>query len=369
MRQIRFIKRTGKSLNVKFKSGPILMLALTSIILTSLLTPAFAVQLDTLLMPKKDRAEALYMSGNFVNIEYPNGGKLKSMLENVNDQVAFTADKNTPGVQVLIDKINQHLVSRAEKKSPIRVEDVKIDYKATLKGGSDRATLETRLKLDLLITHFVLHAGSASEGTLIDLNWRGFNVGESVIVKTEQYGDVEINFPSGYLYARQPELMKILENSEASKILSQPSIDFREFTDLALDKWHWSFDPTGSIKESESFGFKEIEGANVVTFFALGEGSIREGIYKEKITKVDVAVDGDQYVVRNTTPPSSASIQILGYAEESIQGTDEGALVYDYAPEGAGKSYTGGFPITVLLVFGGMLGAVAGFVLWRANKK
>jgi hypothetical protein len=343
------------------------MLALTSILLTSLIIPAFAVQLDTLLIPKRDRAEALYRAVTIVYVEYPDGGKIKSTLEKVNEQVAFTADKNTPGVQTLIDKINQNLVR--ERKSPVLVEDIKIDYKATLKGGSDKATLEHVLKMDVLITRFVIHAGSSSEGSLIDLNWRGFNIADPITVKTEQYGDVEINFPSGYFYARQPEVMNVLENSEAAKILNQPSMDYREFTELPLSNWHWSFDPTGSIRESEEWGFTEIEGANVVTFFALGEGSIREGIYREKFTEVDVAVDGEQYVVRNTAPPSSASIQILGYATESIQGTDEGAIVLDYVPEGAGKSYAGGFPVTVLAVMGGMLGAIAGFVLWKANKK
>jgi len=353
-------------LPVKFRSSSIMMLILASILLTSLMIPAFAVQLDTLLIPKRDKAEALYRSVTVVYIEYPNGGKIKSQLENVNDQLAFTADKNTPGVQVLIDKINEKLLK--ERKSPVHVENITIDYKATLKGGSDKATLEQVLRLDVLVTRFVLNLGSSSEGSLIDLNWRGFNIDDPVIVKTEQYGDVEINFPSGYLYARQPEVMKILENSEANKILSQPSIDFREFTDLSLDNWHWSFDPTGSVTEAERFGFKEIEGANVVTFFAFGEGSIREGMHRTKLIEVDIAIDGEQYVIRNTTPPSSASIQVLGYATQSIQGTDEGAIVYEYVPEGAGKSYAGGFPITVLAIMGGMLGAIAGFVLWRARK-
>lgn len=343
------------------------MLSLTSILLASLLIPAFAVQLDTLLMPKKDTAEALYKSVDILYIEYPNGGKVKSQLENVSDQISFTADKNTPGVPELIDRINQNLVK--ERQSPVIIEDIKIDYRATLDGEGDRAILERLLKLDMLVTNFVIGGGSADEGTLIDLNWRGFSIDEPIPIKTEEYGDVDINLPSGYFYARQPETMKILENSEASKILNQPSIDFLDFTELPLKNWHWSFDPTGSIKESEGFGFKEIGGANVVTFFALGEGSIREGIQREKINKVDVAVDGEQYVVRSTTPPSAASIQILGYATQTIEGTDEGAIVFDYAPEGAGRSYTGGFPITVLAVMGGMLGAVAGFVLWRANKK
>ncbi|MFQ5970457.1 MAG: hypothetical protein ACE5J2_08190 [Nitrososphaerales archaeon] len=352
---------------MKFKTRPILTVALTSILLTSMTIPAFAVQLDTLLIPKRDRAEALYRSLNVVYIEYPNGGKLKSILENENDEIAFVVDKNTPGVKDLIDKMNQNLLR--ERNSPVLVEDIKIDYKASLKGDNTRAALEHNIRLDVLITRFVLHAGSASEGTLIDLNWRGISVDDPVVVKTEQYGDFEINFPSGYFYARQPEVMNFLENTDADSLLSQASIDFREFTNLSIDKWHWLYDPTGSIRESERFGFVETEGAKLVTFFALGESSVREGRTVELSKKIDVNIDGQQYTVRSTQPPRAASIQILGYGTASIQGMDEGALVFETVPEGAGQSYTGGFPITVLAVLGGMLGAIAIFVLWRAGKK
>jgi len=354
-------------LNVKFRTGPILIVALTSILLTSMIIPAFAIQLDTLLVPKRDRAEAVYKSLSVVYIEYPNGGKLKSMLENANDGIAFVADKNTSGVKDLIDKMNQNLLR--EKNSPVLVEDVKIDYKASLKGDSARAVLEHNIRLDVLITNFVLHAGSAAEGTLIDLNWRGIHIDDPVVVKTEQYGDFEINFPSGYFYARQPEVTNFLENTEANGLLNQASIDYRELTDLSLDNWHWGYDPAGSIKESERFGFVETEGAKVVTFFALGESSVREGRTVELTKEIDVNVDGQQYTIRSTQPPRVASIQILGYATANIQGTDEGALVFETVPEGAGQSYTGGFPITVLAILGGMLGAIAGFVLWRAGKK
>lgn len=352
---------------MKIKSGSLLIIALASILITSAMIPAFAIQLDTLLIPKRDKAEALYKAISVVYIEYPNGGKLQSMLQNTNDQIEFKADKNTVGMQELINRINNNLVR--EKSSPVIVEDVKVDYKAVLKADERRAVLEHNVKLDVLITRFVLNIGSTSEGTLIDLNWRGLHIDEPVVLTTEKYGDVEINFPSGYYYNKNPEVMKALESTDAMKVLSSPSIDFRELTDVPINKWHWLFDPTGSIKESERFGFTEVEGANVITFFALGEGSLREGIHREKTTKVDVAVDGVKYMIRSTSPPSSATIQITGYATESIQGSDEGALVFDFVPEGAGKSYTGGFPIVVLAVLGGLMGAVAGFVLWRANKK
>lgn len=354
---------------MKLKAGSLLMVALASILITSAIIPAFAVQLDTLLIPKRDRAEALYKMLSVVYIEYPNGGKLKSILENANDTVAFTADKNTPGVPELIGKMNTSLLKN--KNSPVSVEDIKIDYKATLKGDDKRAVLEHNVKFDATITHFVLSTGSTSEGYLIDLNWRGVYVDQPVVLKTEKYGDVEINFPSGYFYAKNPEVMKSLENTEAVKILNTPSIDYRELTDLPIDEWEWLFDPTGSIREAERFGFKEVEGANLVTFFAYGASSVKTGaeVGREKLSKIDVMVDGTPYTIRETSPPSSASIQVTGYAEDQIHGTDEGAIVFDFVPENATKSYTGGFPIVVLAVLGGMMGAVAGFVLWRASKK
>ncbi|MFQ5940403.1 MAG: hypothetical protein ACE5KA_01725 [Nitrososphaerales archaeon] len=352
---------------MSLRAVSLLIFALASIVITSAIIPAFAVQVDTLMIPKRGKADVFYKSVNIFYFEFPNGGKLQSLLQNVDDQIAFTADKDTPGVTELINKINNNLVN--QKNSPVIVEDIKVDYKAKLKGQEKRSVLEHNLKMDIVISDFVMFTGSTSEGTLIDLNWRGLHVDEPVVLKTEEYGDFDINFPSGYYYAKYPGLMKEVENTAAMDILGKPTIDLRELTDLPIDKWAWLFDPSGSIKESEQFGFTEVGGANLITFFAYGESNVQTGVLRERTMKVDFAIDGIDYEMRSTSPPSNASIQIAGYATESIQGSDESALVFEFVPEGAGKSYTGGFPIVVLAVLGGMMGAVAGFVLWRANKK
>ena len=366
---IKIYKKEWKIFLLVTRFGSLLILALTLILITGTTIPAFAVQLDVLLVPKKDNAKAFYKSMSVIYIEYPNGGKLQTLLQNSDDKIVFTADKDTPGVQELISKMNNNLVR--EKISPVIVEDIKIDYKAALKTNDKRATLEHNLKLGITITGFALSSGSDSEGALIDLNWRGLFLDQPVVLTTEQYGDVEINFPSGYYYSKNPEVMRTLENTEGVKLINTPSIDFRELTNAPIDKWEWLFDPTGSITESEQFGFTEVEGADLITFFAYGASSVESGsdVSREKISRTDVTIDNVQYTIRKTSPPSSASIQITGYATESIQGSDEGALVFDFVPEGAGKSYAGGFPIVVVGALGGMMAVVAIFVLWRANKK
>ncbi len=351
------------------KGRAILALSLSSLILLATMPAAFAFQLNAVISPTRDSAEAIYRSVQVVYIEYPNGGQIKSMLQNVNDELKFSADKNTPGMSELIGKINNALVK--ERKSPALVEDLKIDYKMVLKGENDKAVLEQSIKVDALITGFVIQPAAYDDPALIDLNWRGFRVMDPIMIQTQEYGLVDINLPSGYLYARQPQLMSMLEKTDATTILNQPLLDYTEFVDLTLDKWHSLFNPISGQQQGAEFGFEEEEGAKAVTIYSAGEGSLREGIYREKTLKVDITIDGVAYTVRSTSPQSSGTMDILGWAKTNIEeGGEEGAYVFSEPPAGGGgQAATGGFPFMVLVVLGGLMAAVAGFVLWRVNKK
>lgn len=341
---------------------------LASLVLMAAVPAASAFQLNALVSPVTDKAEADYSSVHVAYIEYPQGGEVKSILENVNDEVRFSADKDTPGVSELIDKINSALVS--ESKSPAQVADIELHYKAVLKGTGDRSILETSLKVSLLLTNFVVQPGAYDQPALIDLNWRGFRVTEPVPIQTEEYGEININFPSGYMYARQPEVMSILENTDAVRIFNSPLLDYSEFSDLKLDEWHWLFNPIASQPEGAAFEFELPEGAKALTVYSAGESSLREGIHEIKTEREDVTINGAAYTVRSTSPQSSGTMDVLGWAQTSITEEGEGAFVYSEPPEGgAGQAATGGFPFMVLLVLGGLMAVVAGFVLWRANKK
>jgi hypothetical protein len=71
--------------------------------------------------------------------------------------------------------------------------------------------------------------------------------------------------------------------------------------------------------------------------------------------------------VHSATPPPSGQIQIAGYANQQESGGLWSASVTSEAPAGAQTS-SGGFPIQVLLVLGGMMGAIAIFILIKARK-
>ena len=99
----------------------------------------------------------------------------------------------------------------------------------------------------------------------------------------------------------------------------------------------------------------------------MGESSLREGAHATEEKDATVTIDGAEINVHSQNPPPSGQIQIAGYANHQEREGVEFATVTAEAPEGVQTS-TGGFPIQVLLVLGGMMGAIAIFILFKARK-
>jgi hypothetical protein len=129
--------------------------------------------------------------------------------------------------------------------------------------------------------------------------------------------------------------------------------------------WHKLFDPVGSY--GGSVGLEGTEGAKALTVYSFGESSIREGAHVAEEKDATATISGVEVKVHSQNPPPSGQITIAGYADEQENQGSEFAVVSADAPEGVQTS-TGGFPIQVLLIFGGMMGAIAIFILFKARK-
>ena len=160
-----------------------------------------------------------------------------------------------------------------------------------------------------------------------------------------------------------PSVAEKLANTAASGVLNDPIMNFKAF-DTPMESWHRLFDPVGTYGTSVGL---DTGGANALSVYSLGESSLREGAYKETEKDADATIDGAAVKVHSSTPPPSGQITIAGYADHQENEGSEFAIVTVEAPAGAQTS-TGGFPIQVLLVLGGMMGAVAIFVLLKARK-
>ena len=338
---------------------------LATVLISSIVYPVYANQMTVVLVTERDKADAIFTAIRFITIQYPPGSELSKQFDGKNERVTFTMNGTEGGMDQLISNINQ--VFKTEKQSPVQIENATLDYTASIRGEADKVALAYKVVLQPTIDGFVLEQ-SGEQGTVLDLDWRGIVVEEPIILDTQQYGIFNINYPIGLLNVTFPDFAaNLLNSSQAAEIMTDPLLNFEEIA-APMDRWHFLFDPTGSQAGAAGAGYIEEGGAKVVSIYSLGESSFREGTHAAIEKDAVATIDGTQTSIHSSTPPPSGQIQITGFARVAAAGeAGELAFVTAQAPPGT-TTATGSFPIQVLLVLGGMMGAVAIFVLLKARK-
>jgi hypothetical protein len=347
---------------VKFQ--PLIFCAIFAIFLiSSMIYPAYANQMTGFLVTESDKADAIFTGIRFLTIQYAPGSQLSKLFDGKNERITFTMNGTEDGMNQLISTINQ--VLRTEKQSPVQIKNATLDYTASIRGEADRVAIAYKLVLKSNISRFVLEQNT-EQGTVIDLDWRGIVLTQPIILDTKEYGMINVNYPIGALQVTFPEIAQKLLNSQAGEIMNDPLFNFQEIA-TPMDKWHFLFDPTGSQAGAAGAGYIEEGQSKVVSIYSLGESSFREGTHSAIEKDAVATIDGSQVSLHASTPPPSGQIQITGFARTAQAGGGELAFVTSQAPAGT-TTATGGFPIQVLLILGGMMGAVAIFVLLKARK-
>jgi hypothetical protein len=336
---------------------------LATILISSIVYPAYANQMTVFLVTESDKADVIFTAIRFITIDYPAGSQLSQQFDGKNERVNFTMNSTEDGMSQLISTINQ--VLRTEKQSPVQLENATLDYTASLRGEADRVALAYKLVLNSNISRFVLEANT-EQGTIVDLDWRGLVLNQSIILDSKEYGMIDVNYPIGLLQVTYPEFAQKILNSPVAEIMNDPLFNFEEIG-TPMDRWHFLFDPTGSQAGAAGAGYIEEGQSKVVSIYSLGESSFREGTHSAVEKEGVATIDGTQVSVHASTPPPSGQIQLTGFARTAQAGGGELAFVTSQAPAGT-TTATGGFPIQVLLILGGMMGAVAVFVLLKARK-
>ena len=327
------------------------------------ISQSFASQMEVFLLPERDAADPIFTSIRFVTIRYEPGSELAQIFNGTNERVMFTLNSTTQGMEELQRSVNEAILK--EKKSPIQLSNSTLDYVAQIRGDEDGAQLSYKIKFAPHITNFVLPSNSTTPA--LDLDWRSVVVQGPLTVNVPEYGEFDVNYPIGPVKALFPDAAQQLMSVEETKnIFETPLLDYEEIG-LPMDRWHFLFDPTGSQASAAGAGYAEEGGSNVVSVFSLGESSFREGTHAAKESSTSTPIDGSEVNVKSSDPPPSGQIQVAGFAQvKNINGA-EIAFVSAQGPSGTATA-TGGFPIQVLLILGGMMGAVAILVLIKARK-
>ncbi|MEP0826400.1 MAG: hypothetical protein HRF40_13030 [Nitrososphaera sp.] len=361
--KIRIINQTESSSPVKY-SATVLSGILASILVSSFVSQAYAADVTAFLVPSRNSAQSSFIGVKTVTLSYPQGSSISQALNGEVKRISFTLNgtagqQDPAGVGQAIDLINEALI---DAKSPVQASSASISYTAVLRGDASRATISYKTEIKPVLENYLLEDQGSSK--IVDLEWRGITVNAPMVLNAPDVGQIDVNHPSGLLEALYPDIATQLLNSDARQVLVDPILNFEQF-DAPLSSWHVLFDPVGAY--GSSVGLQGTEGAQVLSVYSLGESSLREGTHEPIEKDASVTIDGANVRVHSTTPPPNAQLTIAGYSAVQESGGSEFAVITLEAPAGVQTS-TGGFPIQVLLVLGGMMGAIAIFILIKARK-
>jgi hypothetical protein len=363
---IKIINETHRSLFVKYFTI-VLSGTLAILFISVFVAQAYAADLAAALDPVSDVSQASYRGVKTVTIEYPAGSSIAQELDGQNRRVEFSLNgtatgQDDTGISGLIAALNRAFV---QADSPVQASQAEVSYSGVIRGGPTSALISYSIDLQPTLESFVLETGETGQaGQVVDLEWRGITINEPLVVNAPDIGQININYPIGLLQALYPSLAQKFENTQASEVLNEPILNFEDFN-APMTTWHVLFDPVGAY--GGSVGLNGTGGAKALSVYSLGESSLREGAHGIEEKVATATIDGANVNVKSTTPPPSGQIQIAGYSSHQELGGAWHAVVTAEAPEGIQTS-TGGFPIQVLLVLGGMMGAIAVFILFKARK-
>ncbi len=338
------------------------------LMLSTLIIPLYqanAAELNVMIFAQDDVAFGNFKAKHVASISYE-GDNARELFSNIDKSIEFVADMNTPGVSELIDRMNQNLL---ELNSPAQFEEVTVNYRARVSGDENTALMDLTVIMDFKLKDLVIDGDTAStEGARTDLNWRGLTIREPVIINPPEVGEIDINSMKGFLEKAAPEIAEVLTTGGADDVLTTPLLDFSDIKELPMSNWHGSFDASGGVAEAERYGLAA-DVPPVITTYAKGESSFREGQVLETEIEKDIAIDGETAKLQMTIPPAYASIRLAGYATTEIIGNDEYAIVTDQQQAGKQIYESQNLPLLVVGVFAGMAAAIAGIVIWKVNKK
>lgn len=340
----------------------LLSAAIAALLIASLVSQAHAAQINASLIPEFDRAAGSFVGVKFVQILYEPGSPVADLFNGRTERIEFSIQgTNASGMSELVAAANQALL---KVQSPVQITNANLTYSGVLRGGPDRLSLTYNVELIPAFSGFRLD-GNATDNIPIDVNWRGFVIEGPVFVDTPEHGRINVNHPIGLLEAAFPEFAAKLAGSAAEEIMTESILDFSELGAMPMERWHSLFDPTwsqastGGILRGEDIGR-----AKVMSVYSLGECSIREGCPPPKEGNASVSIDGTQVKVDSSTPQPNSQIEIAGFTSIEKAGGHE---IVRVSMENATVALPH-FTIIVLLVLGGMMAAIAFFVLFKTRK-
>lgn len=322
---------------------------------------ARAAQLDAFLNPNDEESPFSMTYQRTVFIEYEEGGAIADILRGSAWRDSVSESTPHPDVVALRDMINEKIAADG---SGARIDDLTVEYTATLTGRAINAAVDYRVYIEGTLTDYNIAAeGGVAGQRLVDIGWRGMTVEGPAEV-----GGVEINLPMSAIDRNEREVHSYMVGTVAEELLLSPLIDADGIRDQPHGNWHFLFDPTGINVDAAQFGISEEIRGFVVSSFTMGESSIREGRQVEE--DVDAPFEADRpYNVRAVQSADSGTLSVVGFANRDSLGALEILGVTPSAPEGYATTSTGDFPVAIIYGMAGLAAVGGGVFFVFSNRK
>ena len=324
--------------------------------------PAMGAQLSASVNPGDD---ASYFSMKYlknVGVQYPDGGQIAELLRGHRAELTASVGAGTPESDRIAEMITSSMLANG---SQARVQDIDVEYTATLRGGNEGALIDYKVEVNGTLAGYVIRPLDGSNPAVVDMGWRDMSIDGPVML-----GGAEINMPMSFIEAELPGLARAMAGSEAEALLRAPLMDSSFILTQPLTNWHSLFDPTGISVDASLFGISDEIAGFVVTEYTMGESSFREGIQIETKKNASFAADRE-YNVRTTQSADNANIGVIGFAQlDTIDGL-EIVGVFPTAPANTADTSTGDFPVFIMYGMAGVaaVGAVAFFAFSSRQMK
>jgi len=338
----------------------VLVVIFTGLLIIGSSTSVWGAQLDARLVPDAESADIKITYQRNFWIGYDEGGQLADELRGKQWGIEVMADSSNPGVQDLIQKINQKITSDG---SSARITDLNVEYTAELIGRGANTSIDYQIVLYPTLSFYNLRQFSANSPSLVDMGWRGITATGPIMID-----GVEINFPISALKSKEPAAYEIIAGTEGETLMSRHLINADGIRDQPLTNWHFLFDPTGINIDAGTFGLDESITGFVVSGYTMGESSIREGRQVEKEFSAEFTKDRP-YEIRSIESADSANLHLIGFAAiDDLEGTEVFGVT-PQPPEGYATTSSGGFPVMIIYGMAGMAGIGAIVILFVSSRK
>ncbi|MDC8451625.1 MAG: hypothetical protein KGH99_00960 [Thaumarchaeota archaeon] len=248
-----------------------------------------------------------------VNIDYPNGGKLKDLLQGKNITISFTENSNNnPTVKSLMQQINNEF---SKQESSASFSNLTISYNVHILGKNNVTSIDYDITLTPTVEGYTLSKGEFDKPTIFDASWITFDMKSPIVINTKQYGNLEINYPIDVIKTL-PDVYYILQGTDAENALNQNLVDTA--IQLPFDRWDSLFDPAYTVSDTAGVSY---QGKKVTTtsFSAVfGDRTVSGAPIRN--SDMDFTVDS-KYHLSIPTKPHGGIVSVEGHANAySIQG-------------------------------------------------